>query len=129
MGWVNDLAAINCGRAERGLPPLVSPIPRRKQSGGNMITPSKLHAKLTSILAQESGCPASWEQHLEPLTTIELTRIGIRLWFELAGHVEEARLEESHGHPQSLPAPARPPRPGSGPGESSTSAARHRRGG
>jgi len=66
-----------------------------------MITPSELFTKITRILAQESGCSASWAQHPGPLTSTELERIGIRLWFEVNAHVQEARLEEGRGHPQS----------------------------
>jgi len=58
------------------------------------ITPSQLHAQMTKILADESGCPVTWEQHPAPLDAVELIRIWIRTAYLLGAQIEAAKARE-----------------------------------
>jgi len=70
------------------------------------MTPRKLHDEMVKILAQESGWPATWEQHPEPLDVIELTRLWLRLTILLESSIQQARLNEPPAPMESAPAAA-----------------------
>lgn len=43
-------------------------------------TPAQLARSLDRIVAEETGCPASWAQHPHPVTAGELRRIALQIW-------------------------------------------------
>lgn len=42
-------------------------------------TPAQLARALDRIVAEETGCPASWAQHPQPVTAGELRRIALKI--------------------------------------------------
>lgn len=51
-----------------------SPLGPRRQP-----TPAQLARALDRIVAEETGCPASWAQHPYPVTSGELRRIALKM--------------------------------------------------
>lgn len=43
-------------------------------------TPAQLARALDRIVAEETGCPASWAQHPHPVTGGELRRIALKIY-------------------------------------------------
>ena len=43
-------------------------------------TPAQLARTLERIVAEETGCEASWAQHPHPVTMGELCRISLLVW-------------------------------------------------
>ncbi len=42
-------------------------------------TPAQLARSLDRIVAEETGCPASWAQHSHPVTSGELRRVALKI--------------------------------------------------
>jgi hypothetical protein len=59
------------------------------------ITPSQLHAEITQVIAANTGCNASWDQHPQPLTLNELRAIRQEILHTIVWHIVSAYLAEA----------------------------------
>ncbi len=59
------------------------------------VTPIELHLQIVSVIQEETGCSATWEQHPHPLRSSQLRQIGSRISDFIEFHLNRAIAEEN----------------------------------